>query len=192
MKILGAIIAGGKSTRMGSEKALLKLGSKKLIVHVVDRLLPQVDDAIINANGDTKRFEFLELDIVPDIEAELQTPLAGLHAALTYAAEEDFDGVVTVPSDTPFLPRDLVVRLCGTKPAIAHSKGQDHYLTGFWPTNLLPQLQKTMTISNRVQDWVVAADAVKINWRAEIYDPFMNINTAADLKCALELLHKVR
>jgi molybdenum cofactor guanylyltransferase len=56
MNILGAIIAGGKSTRMGSEKALIKLGSKSLIVRVVDRLLPQVDDICINANGDTKRW----------------------------------------------------------------------------------------------------------------------------------------
>lgn len=192
MNILGAIIAGGKSTRMGSEKALIKLGAKTLIVRVVDRLLPQVDDAIINANGDTKRLEFLELDIVPDIEAELQTPLAGLHAALVYAAEEDFDAVVTVPSDTPFLPRDLVAKLSGERAAIAHSKGQDHYLTGFWPTKLLPKLEKTLTTSNRVQDWVEASGAVKMNWQAEAYDPFMNINTPADLNAALILLPKVR
>jgi molybdenum cofactor guanylyltransferase len=192
MNILGAIIAGGKSTRMGSEKALIKLGSKTLILRVVDRLLPQVDDAIINANGDTKRLEFLELDIVPDIETELQTPLAGLHAALSYAAEENYDAVVTVPSDSPFLPRDLVAKLSGSKPAIANSKGQDHYLTGYWPTKLLPQLQKAITTSNRVQDWVKASGAVSVNWRADDYDPFMNINTPADLKTALALLPKLR
>ncbi len=192
MNILGAVISGGQSTRMGSEKALIKLGTKTLILRVVDRLLPQVDDAIINANGDTKRFEFLELDIVPDIETELQTPLAGLHAALVYAAEEDFDAVVTVPSDTPFLPRDLVAKLSGDRPAIANSNGQDHYLTGFWPTKLLPQLEKALTASNRVQDWVARSGAVKVNWPAGSYDPFMNINTPADLKAALALLPKVR
>jgi molybdenum cofactor guanylyltransferase len=192
MNILGAIIAGGKSTRMGSEKALIKLGSKTLIVHVVNRLLPQVDDAIINANGDTKHLEFLELDIVPDIETELQTPLAGLHAALSYAAEEDYDAVVSVPTDCPFLPRDLVAKLSGIKPAIASSKGQDHYLTGFWPVKLLPQLEKAMNTSKRVQDWVQACGAVKVSWAAEAYDPFMNINTPEDLKAALQLLPKVR
>jgi molybdenum cofactor guanylyltransferase len=192
MNILGAVIAGGKSTRMGSEKALLKLGSKTLILHVVNRLLPQVDDAMINANGDTKRLEFLELDIVPDIDTELETPLAGLHAALTYASQEDFDAVVTVPCDTPFLPRDLVEKLAGTKAAIANSKGQDHFLTGFWPTKLLPQLEKAMATSNRVHDWVKSSGAAKVNWRADVYDPFMNINTPADLKVALQLLPKVR
>jgi molybdenum cofactor guanylyltransferase len=184
MNILGAIIAGGKSTRMGQEKALIKLGSKSLIVHVVNRLLPQVEDAIINANGDTKHLEFLELDIVPDIETELQTPLAGLHAALIYAAEENYDAVVTVPSDCPFIPRDLVAKLSGTRPAIASSKGQDHYLTGFWPVKLLPQLQKALGTSNRVQDWVKACGAVNVEWATKDYDPFFNVNTPADLAAA--------
>ncbi len=192
MNILGAIIAGGLSSRMGTEKALIKLGAKTLILRVVDRLLPQVEDVIVNANGDSKRFEFLELDIVPDIDTDFQTPLAGLHAALVYAIEEDFDAVVTVPSDTPFLPRDLVAKLSGAKPAITNSKGQDHYLTGFWPTTLLPQLEKSMAVSLRVQDWVSASGAVKVNWRAEDYDPFMNLNTPADLKAALALLPRVR
>jgi molybdenum cofactor guanylyltransferase len=192
MNILGAVIAGGKSTRMGSEKALIKLGSKTLIARVVDRLLPQVEDMIINANGDTKRLEFLELDIVPDIETELETPLAGLHAALTYAQEEGFDAVVSVPSDAPFMPHNLVAKLAGTKPAIANSKGQDHFLTGFWPVKLLAQLQIEMAKSNRVQDWVKACDAARVNWRADDYDPFMNINTPADLKVALKILPKAR
>jgi molybdenum cofactor guanylyltransferase len=188
MNILGAIIAGGKSSRMGSEKALLKLGAKTLIEHVVNRLLPQVDDAIINANGDTKRFEFLELDIVPDIETELQTPLAGLHAALAYAAEESFDAVITAPTDTPFLPRDLVAKLSGPMPAIATSNGQNHYLTGFWPVALLPQLEKALATTNRVQDWVAACGARKVEWAANPLDPFLNINTPEDLAMAMRYL----
>jgi molybdenum cofactor guanylyltransferase len=192
MNILGAIIAGGKSTRMGSEKALIKLGNKTLIMRVVDRLLPQVEDIVINANGDTKRFEFLEFDIIPDIEAEIDTPLAGIHSALTYAKEEGYDAVVTVPSDSPFLPHDLVRKLSGTKAAFANSKGQDHFLTGFWPIHLLPKLVENMHKSNRVQDWAFKTNAVKVNWRADDYDPFMNINTPADMTAALKILPKVR
>jgi molybdenum cofactor guanylyltransferase len=170
MNILGAIIAGGKSTRMGSEKALIKLGSKSLIMRVVDRLLPQVEDIVINTNGDTKRFEFLEFDIIPDIETEIDTPLAGIHSALTYAKEEGYDAVVTVPADGPFLPHDLVRKLAGTKPAFANSKGQDHFLTGFWPVDLLPKLNEDIHKSNRVQDWVFKSNAVKVNWRADDYE----------------------
>jgi molybdopterin-guanine dinucleotide biosynthesis protein A len=192
MNILGAIIAGGKSTRMGQEKALIKLGPKTLIARVIDRLLPQVEDIVINANGDTKRFEFLEFDIIPDIETDIDTPLSGIHSALTYADEEGYDAVVTVPSDAPFLPHDLVRKLAGTKPAFANSKGQDHFLTGFWPVQLLPQLSKEMHNSNRVKDWVFKINATKVNWRADDYDPFMNINRPADLKVALSTLPKVR
>jgi molybdenum cofactor guanylyltransferase len=188
MNILGAIIAGGKSTRMGQEKSLLKLGSKTLILHVVNRLLPQVDDAIINANGDTKRFEFLEMDIVPDIEQDLQTPLAGLHAALAYAVEEKFDAVVTAPADSPFLPKDLVAKLSGTTAAIATSKGQDHYLTGFWPVALLPKLEKALNSTPRMQDWVKACGARKVEWAAHPVDPFFNINTPEDLAMAQKYL----
>ncbi len=192
MNILGAIIAGGKSKRMGTEKALVKLGPKSLIVRVVDRLLPQVEDIIINANGDTKRFEFLEFDIIPDIEIEVDTPLAGIHSALTYAQEEGYDAVVTVPSDSPFLPHDLVRKLAGTKAAFANSKGQDHFLTGFWPVTLLANLKNEIHKSNRVQDWVFKIDATKVNWRADDYDPFININTPADMTAALKILPKVR
>jgi molybdenum cofactor guanylyltransferase len=192
MNILGAIIAGGKSKRMGAEKALVKLGPKTLIARVIDRLSPQVEDIVINANGDTKRFEFLEFDIIPDIETEIDTPLAGIHAALSYADEEGYDAVVTVPSDSPFLPHDLVKKLAGTKAAFANSKGQDHFLTGFWPVKLLPNLETEMHQSNRVQDWVFKINAAKVNWRADDYDPFMNINTPADMTAALKILPKVR
>ena len=192
MNILGAIIAGGKSKRMGTEKALIKLGPKSLIARVIDRLSPQVEDIVINANGDTKRFEFLEFDIIPDIETEIDTPLAGIHAALSYADEEGYDAVVTVPSDSPFLPHDLVKKLAGTKAAFANSKGQDHFLTGFWPVKLLPNLEREIHNSNRVQDWVFKINAAKVNWRADDYDPFLNINTPADMTAALKILSKVR
>ena len=192
MIILGAIIAGGRSKRMGSEKALIKLGAKSLIARVIDRLILQVEDIVINANGDTKRFEFLEFDIIPDIETELESPLAGIHSALTYAHEEGYDAVVTVPSDSPFLPHDLVRKLAGIKASIAHSNSQDHFLTGFWPVTLLPNLEQEMHKSNRVQDWVLKINAAKVSWRADDYDPFMNINTPADMTAALKILPKVR
>ena len=192
MNILGAIIAGGKSKRMGTEKALLKLGPKTLVARVIDRLCPQVEDIVINANGNTKRFEFLEFDIIPDIETEIDTPLAGIHAALAYAEEEGYDAVVTVPADSPFIPHDLVKKLAGTKAAFANSNGQDHFLTGFWPVKLLSNLQTEIHKSNRVQDWVFKINAAKVNWRADDYDPFLNINTPADMTAALKILPKVR
>ena len=60
MKVLGCIIAGGASSRMGQEKSLVQLGGKPLISHVADRLSEQVDSLCVNANGDAARFYFWE------------------------------------------------------------------------------------------------------------------------------------
>lgn len=186
MKVLGAIIAGGKSTRMGGvEKAFLQLGSKTLIEHVSMRLAPQVDHIIVNANGDAARFK---LDVVPDILTAIQTPLVGLHAVLKYAC--DFDAVLTVPSDGPFLPLDLSARL-GAGPAIACSNGQNHYLTGIWPVSLLAKLDDFLQAGMvRMQDWVLDCSARKIEWGPVPYDPFFNINTPEDLVMAQTYLRQ--
>jgi molybdenum cofactor guanylyltransferase len=187
MKILGVIIAGGKSTRMGGvEKAFLQLGSKTLIEHVVARLAPQVDDVVINANGNAARFHGV---VVPDVITHIQTPLVGLHAVLAYA--KNYDAVLTVPSDAPFLPPDLRERL-GDGPAIARSVGQDHYLTGLWPVKLFADLDDALKNGMvRMQDWVLECQAAKVEWTVEPHDPFFNINTPVDLAMAEEILREM-
>jgi molybdopterin-guanine dinucleotide biosynthesis protein A len=132
MKILGAIIAGGTSSRMGQEKALIDIDGVPLIERVASRLRFQVDGLIINANGKPDRFAVLSYPVVPDELKGIGTPLAGIHAVLRYASANGFKAAVTVPSDTPFLPLDLVQRLAeaGTHKgaAIAMTHGQPHYL----------------------------------------------------------------
>ena len=112
MRILGAIIAGGHSTRMGGrEKSFLELAGASLLERTLSRLRFQVDDVVINANGDASRFSAAGVVVVEDVLTNVGTPLSGLHAALYYGASKGFDAVVTVPSDAPFLPLDLVERL---------------------------------------------------------------------------------
>src|SRR5215204_117404 len=112
MKIIGAIIAGGQSRRMGGrEKAFLELAGKPVILHVIEQFEPQVDQLVINANGEPARFSEFGLDVVPDVLTALTTPLAGLHAALKFTKSAAADVLVTVPSDTPFLPFNLVAKL---------------------------------------------------------------------------------
>ena len=111
MRVLGCIIAGGTSSRMGQEKALMQLGGEPLITHVAKRLAIQVEQLSVNANGEAERFTFLNLPIFNDHIATGGTPLAGLHAALHFAKTSHFDAVLSVPADTPFLPLDLRSRL---------------------------------------------------------------------------------
>jgi len=188
MKILGAVIAGGKSSRMGGrEKSFLVLDGASLLDRTLSRLRFQVDDVIINANGDANRFATTQITVVEDVLTDIGTPLAGLHAALCYGADNGFDAVVTIPSDAPFLPLDLVKRLVDagdvTGAAIARSGGQDHYLTGIWTTSMVKPLGHLIESEGlrRVQDFASKAKAGKVVWSAVPHDPFFNINTAEDL-----------
>jgi molybdopterin-guanine dinucleotide biosynthesis protein A len=191
MNILGAIIAGGTSSRMGREKAFLDIGGVPLIERVASRLRFQVDALVLNANGEQARFCALGCPVVADELPEMATPLAGIHAVLRYAHARKFKAVVTVPSDTPFLPLDLVPRLAEAGShkgaAIAMTLGQPHYLTGIWATALLPALERRMKEGDlrRVQDFAAATQAERVVWSDQPHDPFFNINTAEDLKLAL-------
>ena len=195
MKIIGAISAGGQSSRMGGrEKALLELDSKPVILHVIEQFEPQVDQLVINANGDATRFSEFGLEVVPDVLTSLTTPLAGLHAALRFTKSVDADVLMTVPSDTPFLPFDLAAKLLentmASGAAIAASGGQEHYIIGAWKTELLDDLELAIAKDNlfRVKDWAHRVSAQKVDWPAEPYDSFFNVNTPEDLLQAQQIL----
>ncbi len=183
MKILGCIIAGGASRRMEREKGFTHLGGRPLISRVAERLLGQVDALTVNANGNADRMAFLKVPVFADRLVTGSTPLAGVHAALHHAQNAGFDAVLSVPSDTPFLPLDLRSRLEAGAPAIAASQGQEHYLTGLWPVSLLPRLEVAIMQQSlrRMWEWAALVEAKPIDWAIGLYDPFFNVNTPADL-----------
>jgi molybdenum cofactor guanylyltransferase len=111
MRIAGMILAGGLSSRMGRDKALVPLQGRPLLAHVITRLAPQVERLAINANGDPARFSTFDLPVRPDSASDRPGPLAGIGAALAFAREVGADVVAVVPADAPFLPLNLVARL---------------------------------------------------------------------------------
>jgi molybdopterin-guanine dinucleotide biosynthesis protein A len=169
----------------GVEKTFVKIGGRTMLDWVVNRMTHQVDRLAINANGDITRFVSTGLMVIPDLPGEDKTPLSGLHAALQWAKAEDFGWLLTVPSDTPFLPHNIVARLSALKQkaAIAASRGQQHYLTGLWSTSLVPALDDAIgrTPMLRVKDWAKHAGAAQVEWPAAAFDPFFNVNTPQDL-----------
>lgn len=185
MKVVGVIVAGGRSARMGREKTFELVGGLTMLDSIISRLTPQVSKTAINANGDVERFQHTGLKVVADIRSGAATPLAGLHAALSLAQAEAFDAVLTAPSDTPFLPVDLVARLvqAGFPAAIAASGGQIHYLTGLWSTGLLPEVETALDEPQppRLQDLADRCGAVAVTWPVEPFDPFFNVNTPRQL-----------
>ena len=186
MTVAGVIIAGGRSSRMGGgEKIFAQVGDGNILGHIVDRMASQVGRLAINANGDAARFASTGLDVIADLPGDAETPLAGLRAALRWTAGNGFDSLITVPSDTPFLPRDLLARLAaaGQKAAIAASGGQDHYLTGLWAVSMNGALDNAIREAPmfRVKDWAKLAAAAKVEWPDRPFDPFFNVNTPDDL-----------
>ena len=123
---VGVILAGGQARRMGGgDKGRLLLEKKSLFQHVINRLAPQVDRIVLNANGNPDRFKDLALPVITDNFGDHAGPLAGVLAGLDWAHQQGADHIVTVAADTPFFPKGLV-------DALFHaSQGQKHKLV--WP-----------------------------------------------------------
>jgi len=190
----GVILAGGKSTRMGVEdKALMPLGGKPMIAHVIARLAPQVERMVISANGDLARFAPFGLPIVTDVFEGFVGPLAGLHAGMRWSEENlpDAKFIVSVACDTPFFPLDLVVRLaegCGRDEntvALAASTNGTHPIFGLWPVKLADPLErilkngkagKMLDFADRFMRFNVPFEDVELP-DGETVDPFFNVNT---------------
>src|SRR5437899_11011872 len=113
-KIPGALLAGGLARRMGGgDKPMRRIGGRTILERVIARLTPQCDGLILNANGDPARFAAFGLPVIADGVADFPGPLAGILAALDWAAANrpEVSLVLSAAADCPFLPRDLVVRL---------------------------------------------------------------------------------
>ena len=184
MRIFGVILAGGAGQRMGgTDKALLRLGTASLLDLVRDRFAPQVEKLAISANGDLGRFGNA-LPVLPDAAA--LGPLAGLLAAMGWAAQAGGDYLATCAVDTPYFPCDLVARLHlamdvqGTQLALARAE-RVHATFGLWPVALQVDLANFLAsgANPKVQDFAAIYPTAFAQFGDEA--AFDNINTAADL-----------
>jgi molybdopterin-guanine dinucleotide biosynthesis protein A len=196
---LGAVLAGGLARRMGGgDKPLRTLAGKPLLRHVLDRVSPQVAAVVLNANGDAARFAAYALPVVPDRLPDNPGPLAGVLAALEWAAEHrpDLPWVLTAPGDCPFLPPDLAERLhaardaAGLPLACAATEGRTHPPVGLWPVALRGALRDALLAGERKIDrWTARFGCAVADWgAARPVDPFFNANAPADLAAAEEAL----
>ena len=199
---LGVILAGGLARRMGGgDKSLLSLGaSSRVLDLVIARLDAQVDQMVLNANGDPARFDEFGLTVVADSLDGYLGPLAGVLAGLDYAAEHGFDHVVSVAADTPFFPTDLVsaldtaskhmdvpIALAATK--IEGGKPVRHPTFGLWPVALREDLRSALQDGLRkVVLWTDQHGAEIHVFESGKIDPFFNINTPEDLELAKKMM----
>jgi molybdopterin-guanine dinucleotide biosynthesis protein A len=197
-KPVGVLLAGGLARRMGGgDKALLPLGGRTLLDHVIARLRPQMRRLVLNANGDPARFARWGLTVVADTVPDRPGPLAGLLAGMTWTRQHcpEATDIVTVPADTPFLPPDLVARLHaarareGTPIALAASAGRMHPVIGLWPVRLETALAEALARGEwGVGAWALAQGAATADYEVAEFDPFMNVNRPEELAEAERLL----
>ena len=192
--IAGVILAGGRSTRMGREKALMELAGEPVVGRVIGRLAPQVARVILNANGDAARFEAFGLPVIADRPTkgnDAPGPLAGVLAALTWAKPEGFTHIATTPADAPFLPDDLVARLAeGLAPdevAMAQSETGLEPMFALWPVVALPILEKRFAAGERAPRRLIRDlkhRIVTFETDPAMPDPFFNLNRPDDIAAA--------
>jgi molybdopterin-guanine dinucleotide biosynthesis protein A len=201
--VIGVLLAGGQSRRMGGgDKCLLELAGKPLLAHVIERLKPQASALVLNANGDLDRFSEFGLPTIADPVEGFAGPLAGVLAGFTWARENapDTRWIVTAATDTPFFPQDLVTKLLdATKdqyPAIALATSNErmHPVFGLWPVALAGDLHQALESGTRkVLDWTdrhktVTAEFPGVETGGITIDPFFNANRPDDMAHAAAVL----
>jgi molybdopterin-guanine dinucleotide biosynthesis protein A len=186
--ITGVILAGGQGRRMGSvDKGLVTLDGRPMVAHVLERLRPQVDEILINANQHHAEYAAFGHPVVADALGGFAGPLAGLQVALARAS---FPLLSTVPCDSPFLPADLVERLAAALHAaqadlaVARTFDQPHPVFALVRRDVLPHLEGFLDSGGRKIDaWYATLKTVEVAFDDEA-DAFRNINTVAELKQA--------
>jgi molybdopterin-guanine dinucleotide biosynthesis protein A len=195
--ILGVILAGGLASRMGGgDKGLKAIGGRTILARVIERVGPQVERLAINANGDPERFIDFDLPVIADDLPDRPGPLAGVLAAMDYAAEfTPCQRVLSVAADCPFLPKDLTPRLLAlaklndARVSVAHSGGFAQPTIALWDVSLRRDLRRALTDEGlrKIDLFTARYPMTHVDWPITPYDPFFNANAPGDLTLAEDI-----
>jgi len=194
VKPAGILLAGGLATRMGGgDKSLKLLDGRPILTHVIDRIRPQVSALALNANGDPARLAEFGLPVVPDAMPDFPGPLAGIQAGMAWARAHEIADIVSTPTDSPFLPADLVECLLAARGdadiAVARSEGNVHPVVALWPARLADELHRAIDEGmRRVREFAGRHTVAYADFPVGIHDPFLNINRPEDLERAQRLI----
>ena len=199
--ILGAILAGGQSKRMGKDKLFLELNNRKLIEYTIDKVKKYLKKVIIITNQDNEFFSKNNLTTVKDcIEGQLG-PLVGILTAMKWAKDNlnKCSWIATFPCDTPFFPESIIksfIEESKKKESLifcANSHGRRHNIFGLWSLDLYDKLKDDLINKKirKVQDWTEKNKIKNLEFKFKDYDPFFNINTKKDLEFAKKLSIRV-
>jgi molybdenum cofactor guanylyltransferase len=190
----GVILAGGKSSRMGSErKSLSLLNGETMLSRVIERLKPQVSQVLLSCEPGDEALSGFDLPLVEDALSRYRGPLTGLYSALRFlpVAQRE-QGLMLCPCDAPFIPEDLVERLLAAakgniKPvAVVSYEGILQPTFSLWQGHHLLAVEEAVVAREQggLKHMLYALPHVVVEWPTVAPPPFYNINTPEDLSKA--------
>jgi molybdopterin-guanine dinucleotide biosynthesis protein A len=182
-RVAGLILAGGSATRMGGgDKPLLDVGGRPMLARILQTLEADLSDIAISANGDPARFAAFGRPVLADGAFAGEGPLAGILAGLDWAAGLGCSALLSVPGDTPFIPRGLPARLAPA-PACAVQGDRTHHLVALWPVAARDELRALLAApgARAVARFAAQIGARGVPFVAAPARLFANVNTTAEL-----------
>jgi molybdenum cofactor guanylyltransferase len=191
-KVSALVLAGGEGRRMGGvDKALQVVRGRPMIEHVLERIAPQVDEVIINANRNHDVFtEYVRSGIASKIVSDelsgFQGPLAGFYAGLQVVSHPL---MITVPCDSPFLPIDLVERMTlainQQRVSVALAKSSDQVQPVFCLMRVTTELRESLRVflesgQRKIDIWTAQHNHLEVEF--DDHHAFANINTPDELQ----------
>ncbi len=194
-KILGLILAGGLSRRMGNKNKFLKKINNNIIIDlIISRAEKQVSYLILNTNDKIPYLSKFKLKEIPDLIKGYHGPLVGILSGMEWARKqkEKIDYLATFSCDAPFFPEDLIQKLLkeitdqNLDIVIPKYKNQKHPVFGLWSLNLIDSLREYILEEKmkKIDTWIFKNNYKIIDFKNKKYDPFFNINTPEDLEKA--------
>lgn len=186
-EITGIILAGGKSSRMGKDKALSDFNGKKLVSYAIETLKPLCDPLIISANQKPEKYEAFGLPVISD-EIKDIGPMGGILTCLKYSETQHN---LIISCDTPFVNSELFRYLLNEIENFqvvvpSHETFLIEPLNAYYNTNIIGALEKSIHEGNyKLMDFFkkVRFKSVGINEKLPFYKEhlFLNINTMKDM-----------
>ncbi|MBM4169327.1 MAG: molybdenum cofactor guanylyltransferase [Ignavibacteria bacterium] len=190
-RLPAAILAGGRSSRMGKNKALLPLGNSTVIERIIGTVRPLCDPLFLVADFE-EEYRFLGLPVYPDIYKN-SGPLTGIHSALSHAKT---DRVVVLSCDLPFVSSDVLLHLIGwtgeCDALVLSDRGRIHPLCGIYRKRSLNIIDTALRREERsVQSFLRTINTVTIDLSdCPSISPAVltNLNTPETYQACLDLI----
>ena len=168
----------------GLDKGLVMLQNKPLVQHIIERLKPQTNELLINANREIQQYKTFNLPILQDDDPNYIGPLAGFSLGLAHCK---YDYLLTTPCDSPLLPSDLAHRLLkglinnSAEIAVAKSDGNTHPVFSLMNKSVLPSLLAYIHSGGRkVSAWQKSLHCIEVEFD-DCSEAFVNLNTFEEL-----------